>query len=615
MIHKLTIRGPNDFRRDISFHMGLNLVYGKRSESSTAQGTCNSIGKSCVLWAIDFCLGAKLNLEEDSGKTTLPGRVLGGWEFDLELDLGDARIKATRTVDLPDAVFVEGDVAQLPFQPTVTPTTGAENTLTRRPFYDIASWQKLLGAVLLDFPQGNDAESADGASLPSFRELFTYFCRKGFEGYDAPGGFPMHRVTRSKVLAYLFGLDWRCVGRHQKLTKDSADKKKINEACSVKAEEWNLDITTLQSECRRKRVMFEAKEAELRSFALDPDYREKEAEANALTREISELRSRLVSNRRSLASAESDSVMPPVPVDAVRRMYEAVGVELGRDLWRTLEETAEFHRQVDTNRQQILDEQKRRLRSQIAGDEEAARTKDAKRAELLRHLSSHGALDEYNRLRAELTELSNDLAVKESCRDDYVTSKSVLDVVKERKKEIEEQAEAGLQHSTDVVFAAQRAYCGVTDALYGRGRGDLTIGVRSVKDVLGYDFKPTLTGSNAPGVGKMKILSFDLAILLRQLEQARKIDFILHDGEIFASTDRRQIVEALKFIHGYARDHGVQYITGMNYCDYPEEDLRGSFSLEDVKVLELSDESEETMLFGFRFDQQTVPLQSVEAEG
>lgn len=615
MIHKLTIRGPNAFRRDIPFHMGLNLVYGKRSESSTAQGTCNSIGKSCVLWAIDFCLGAKLNMEEDSGKTTLPGRVLGGWEFDLDLDLGDARIKVTRTVDLPEMVFVEGDVALLPFQPTVTPTTGAENTLTRRPFYDIASWQRLLGVVLFDFSQQNAAEVSDGATLPTFRELFAYFCRKGFGDVHQPGGFLVQRAKKSKTLSYLFGFDWQCVGRHLKLTKDSADKKKINEACRVKAEEWGLSIEALQGECRRKRALLEAKKSEIRSFALDPDYRDKEMEANALTREIAELRSRLVTNRRTLASAEGDSAMPSVPVDAVRRMYEAVGVELGRDLWRTLEETAEFHRQIDTNRQQILDEQKRRLRSQIASDEEKARAKDTRRAELLRHLSSYGALDEYNRLQSELTELSNDLAVKEGCHDDYTTSKSVLDVAKERKKEIEELAESGFRHSTDLVFAAQRAYCGVTEALYGQGKGGLTIDVRSVNDVLGYDFKPTLAGSNAPGVGKMKILAFDLAILLRQLEQARKIDFMLHDGQIFSDTDSRQIAAALKFIHGYARDHGVQYITGMNYCDYPEEWLRDSFSLEDVKVLELSDESEETMLFGFRFDQPTVRPQSVEPEG
>lgn len=79
----------------ISFHPGLNVILGDDDAK-------NSIGKSTVLMVIDFVLGGKSFLKDDSGAI----RELGHHHYDFSFQFGQERLYFSRGTDTPDVVHV-----------------------------------------------------------------------------------------------------------------------------------------------------------------------------------------------------------------------------------------------------------------------------------------------------------------------------------------------------------------------------------------------------------------------------------------------------------------------------------------------------------------------------
>ncbi|QXR34718.1 DUF2326 domain-containing protein [Alcaligenes aquatilis] len=79
----------------ISFHPGLNIILGDDDAK-------NSIGKSTVLMVIDFVLGGRSLLKDDSGAI----RELGQHHYDFSFQFGQASLYFSRATDSPDIVHV-----------------------------------------------------------------------------------------------------------------------------------------------------------------------------------------------------------------------------------------------------------------------------------------------------------------------------------------------------------------------------------------------------------------------------------------------------------------------------------------------------------------------------
>lgn len=591
MIHSLELKGPA-FHRFVRFKEGLNLVYGERRIASEEQGTCNSLGKSSFLWTIDYCLGANPD-RNINPKKGLPSLYLDGWEFTLDFDLGDRRIKATRSVVDEKTVYVDGEVAGLPVEPTQTINPNAAGQVVRYA-YDIDAWRMLLGAVLFDIPIGG----------PSFREVFGYFCRKKFE--DAR--YPVATSTvdeLSRNLGYLFGLNWECVRAFSDLSKTGKDAKTIYDAAKLQLSDWQTTVAKLKRECREKGEELSQCRERLESFVVDPVYREKESAANELTEKITKMRNRIVANRRNLAVAQENVATENISVEDLRRLYEEAAVVFHADVLRALEETAAFHRSITTNRQDVVNEEIRRLKRAIKDDEAASREMDARRAELLRHLSSCGALSEYTNLNEMVVTLREELALKQRCLDDYAESKAKIAEVREGKARLHEELSEDFSNRGSAVLEADRVFGSITTTLY-RQPGSLGIKLRDTSKNIGYVFNPDHEGTGGTGIDKMMGFVLDVTILLRQKAQGRKIDFMLHDGELFTSADTRQRADALKLIDRWSRMQGFQYITGMNYDVYPDAAIGDAINRGDITILTLHDASPDGKLYGFSFDPQSI---------
>jgi len=158
---------------------------------STSQGDCETYESGeTSLTNIHFCLGSKA--PRNKGLVVEP---LSGWEFSLELEIGQKQIIVTRCVDAPGDVLVEGDVSDWPIR---------SKRLSGSSKYSIKEWNALLGYHYF----GLSIDGEDKKYEPSFRSLIPFFIRRQKDAFSTP--FEHHRKQKEwdKQInnAYLLGL-------------------------------------------------------------------------------------------------------------------------------------------------------------------------------------------------------------------------------------------------------------------------------------------------------------------------------------------------------------------------------------------------------------------------
>ena len=106
MIHSVTAN--KDTFHSVTFQEGLNLIVAERHKKSTDTNTRNGLGKTTLFRIIDFCLGSDVNKPGTLKAKYLKGQ---GWEFTVELDIREQRVRVTRAIDDAKVVRIVGDVS------------------------------------------------------------------------------------------------------------------------------------------------------------------------------------------------------------------------------------------------------------------------------------------------------------------------------------------------------------------------------------------------------------------------------------------------------------------------------------------------------------------------
>lgn len=600
MIHKLAIRREG-FRREVTLHAGLNLVVGRQVSATADRKTCNSLGKSSFNQCIDFCLGAKVNRNaSQQPKGNLPVHALPDIAISLTFDLFGAPVEVTRHTLAPDDVDVVADVSAWPVGPDSEIRDG-ERTIYR---YRVENWNLVLGAAFFGMSVGA-AEDVTHPDPPTYRQLFNYFCRKSFDKPLKPVG-EGSKAQIYKSVACLLGLDWSYVSKYDRLDKEGKEAAATTKGVRIKLKDWKTTIAPLRKECAKKEAEIKENKVLLEGFHVDPLFHQYEEDADRVAHELRGIRSRLVSNRRSLESAKASLAKEKAATTAdLQRLYEEATVCFPEGVLRSLQDVEQFHRDITDHRREFLNAEIRRLRKAVSADEAEVERLDAEQTRLLNILSTKGALETYEKIREAQDGLIADLSVKRECLIDFDNAQDVASEVKEAKQSLIAETKRQFDGDTTRKDEAEQTYRMITSALY-EVPGSLGIEFRDEGRKLGYVFDPTAKGSNGAAVDKMKSFSFDLTLLFRQKDCGHSIDFLIHDGELYVSSDPRQRSSALKLVHEKARQMNVQYITGMNLSAYPSEVIGDAIKLKDVQILELNDGSPEGKLFGLDFEPNVV---------
>lgn len=575
MIHKIW---ANDKRfKAVEFSAGLNVILAERTLESGQKDTRNGAGKTTLLNIVHFCLGADLH------RLSLPKDELQDWEFYICLDLGVTTLTAKRNISNAKIIEILGDVSNLP----IAPEKDSEGVV----FYKNDNWKNLLGRCLFRIQ-----DEASAKYSPSFRSLVSYFTRKGADAYTDP--FKHFRNQKAYDMqinnAFLLGLNWLHASEAQEIREKESATKALNAAITA-------GIAASQGELEAERVRIERELKQkidaVKSFNVHPQYKELQDQANQLTGEIHDLTNKTLMLRRKLERYErtvSEEHMPDS--GSVEKLFSEAGVHFADNIKRSLEEAKGFHKAIVQNRKLFLEAEVSQLKNELSSNDASIKAACDKRAELLKLLESHGALEEFSVLQERVVEKKSELEVIKSRIADIRDMAQHKKDIKASKIELETKLQRDYEQSRTDWERAVSLFNENSQALYDEP-GNLIINTTDN----GYKFGVEINKSNSEGVGKMKIFCYDL-MLVELMRQRGGIDFLIHDSSIFDGVDSRQRALALMHAHRKGLECNFQYICALNSDMVPNDDFEEGFDLDKFVRLTLKDQKPEDAALGFHFE-------------
>ena len=568
----------------VEFTTGLNVIVAERAEASSVKDTRNGLGKSTLIEIIDFCLGSRTI--KGSGLCVEP---LSEWAFTIDLTMSGNRIKATRAVESPNIVVIDGLTAGWIEQPDTDTNTGKRVLSVER-------WRVVLGWAFFDLPRTSDTRKY----APSFRSLISYFVRRGLDSYSEPFRHFRQQKTWDIQLhvAFLLGLSWEYAAQSQELRDKESAVKAISQALQTGAIEGYLGSV---GELEAERVQLEAQVKQEReaiaTFRVYPQYESVQNEADSITRSVHELANQNVGDRRRLALYRDSLVDEKSPSDiSLDRLYQEIGLVFPDNVRRTLAEAKEFHYRIVENRKAFLMGEVGRLEREIARRDEEIRKLTEERAASLEILRNHGALQEMSSLQEKHIEAKERLERVLNRISEIKNINSQKREIKVAKTELVRVAEQDYEQRRDNWSTAVRIFNENSQALY-KTPGRLVIDITES----GYKYHVDIERSGSEGIGRMKIFCFDLMLLETISERLDRMDFLVHDSTLYDGVDSRQRALALERAAEVCTRTGTQYICAMNSDMVPYGDFSEGFQFDKQVRLTLTDRDPRGSLLGIQY--------------
>ena len=578
----LSVRSNMPSFKAVEFTPGFNVILADRTKESTRGDSRNGLGKTTLFEIVHFCLGA--GTRRNQGLLVAP---LEGWTFTLELQIEDRSLAVTRSTDQPSRVQLQGDVDDL--------ANVGERQLDGLAVR-IPDWNTYLGEQLF----GLSLEEPPPKYPPTFRSLFSYLVRRDRDAFSSP--FIHHRVQREwdKQVnnAFLLDLAWQHAGELQQLKDNESALNELRRAARDGLLQGLIgNLGNLEAERTRLDSEIRQQSETLQSFRVHPQYAEIEQEVNELTSGIQQMSNANITDGRLvdlyLSSLQDDQ---DPDTDELLEVYQEVGVTMPDIVRRRLEEVQDFHRQIVANRRAYLQSEIQRIesgRSQRGLDLQAA---IERRAQFLRVLQTHGALQEFtalNELHLELVSRRNDVDNRISNLQRFEQGRSEVRVDREL---LLQTARRDFEERREGRATAINLFNSNSQALYS-APGNLVVTIADT----GFTFDVDILRSGSQGINSMKIFCYDLMLAQLWATKQPSPRLLMHDSTIFDGVDERQIAQSLELAHQEAENKGIQYVCALNSDTLPSNEFSHAFDLESFVRLRLTDESEDGGLLGIRY--------------
>jgi uncharacterized protein YydD (DUF2326 family) len=572
----------------INFHPGLNLLLADKSPGATDRQTRNGAGKTSLIELIHFLLGSDCDKE-----SIFKNEALVNYRFGIDFDLKDSRTIVERTGQAPSKVDVlKSDFEGWPLKPS-TRKNSPNVTISNK------VWRHVLGALMFALKDATEDEEKFNVT---FRSLFAYFVRRQHSGaFRLPfKQAEMQQLGDQQVaISYLLGFDWSIPQRWQQVRIRERSLKELRKAATEGA--FGSIISTT-AELRTKLTVAEERTRQMREniskFHVLPEYQTFERDASDLTRQLGTLADENTIDRQLLKDLEQSMQSETVPsADDVESLYREAGIILPDTVVRRFDDVKAFHESVIQNRRMYLDGEIQAAKRRINLREEQMRNMDSRRAQIMQILNTHGALEQRDKLHAELARQE---AETESIRQRYIAAeqlegqKTELDI---ERGQLLIRLRQDFREQSDVLRRAILAFEETSRALYEEA-GSLTIS----ESINGPQYEVKIHGAKSKGISNMQIFCFDMMLMRICAEREMGPGFLIHDSHLFDGVDERQIAKALQVGAETAREVGFQYIVTMNSDAIPKE-LPDEFSLDEyILPVRLTDATEDGGLFGLRFE-------------
>lgn len=367
--------------KTVEFKLGLNVVIAQKEAGATDKQTRNRAGKTSLIEIVHFLTGS------DAGKESLfRSEALINESFGMIFDLGMDKLVVERSGQQKSRIHLEG-------------ASFSNGKMSR----SNTEWVDLLGARMFGL---KEIPEYDGHA-PTFRSLFAYFVRRQLSGaFTTPEKQAnMQQAGDYQVaLLYLLGLDWKIASDWQKVRDQEKTLAELKKAAGAGA---FGSLVGKASDLRTELTVAEAHLTDLKSqvslFRVLPQYTKLEAEADRLTHAINDLSNANVIDTAAIGDLEHAlrTEAPPSLAD-LQSIYEEAGVTLPELTIKRYDDVRSFHESVIRNRKDYLAGELEVAKQRVTVREQDKLRFDARRAEVMAVLQSHGALDQFSRLQGEV---------------------------------------------------------------------------------------------------------------------------------------------------------------------------------------------------------------------
>lgn len=520
-LERLLVRRRDNIIREIRFRKGLNLVVDQTSGRSTDSG--NSVGKTTLLRAVDYCLGSTGgDLYKDPEFGTVNERVHNflqdGVVFELEARSSTRELHVLREFGAPPVVNGE--------------RLGQKEALRK------------LGYEL--FRLRNEK--------PSLRQVIRKFIRVGEQQVSNTLWF-LHSSAPLEdyepVWLFLFGFDDQelLVRRRELQRKLKAVDGQLAGFKGVSKSSLRQMVAVVDRDLVQKQKQlgqFEVGAAVRNELSGLNNVRE---DISSLGLHISRLQFRIQNSERTVRALREASTN--IDTSRLAELYRSARSELPW-LARKFSELQDFHNAMIESKARFVQQGIERARAQLKVQEAALSSATAKESVLLKSMADKGALADLNKLHMEVNRLHESRGEK----------MGLLTRIEELEKDIEgvraalDEVETAVVASQDVVDRRleifNAAFSDYSRRLYGE-EYVVHCDAREVRGRRRYEFMiSNIAGNEGTGKKRAQIAAFDLAYLkLQSSLQSETVRFTLHDQvETVAVNQLQTLFELAEGIEG-----------------------------------------------------------------
>jgi uncharacterized protein YydD (DUF2326 family) len=575
--------------KNLEFHSGLNIILVDKSKDATNRQTRNKAGKTSLIELVHLMFGADV----DKNSLICQDR-LSQFSFGMRFDLNEQEIIVERSCKWKNKVIMkEGQFTNWPISPKWDSTLHTYNLSNE-------VWKEVLGNFFFKLPY-HIKKGERKLFTPTFRSLISYFVRR-----EEEGGFTEPQMNSRQqqlwdtqtAVSYLLGFDLNVPYQFQQVRNREKTVRELKKLLTGQGEIQGIEsIGDLRTQAALTERSVEKLKKQLLDFQVLEEYHDLENEARSLTKQISALIDEKVLDREYLdILQESFSSENPPEMDKVIRIYKEALSEVPDMVRRKLEETRVFYESVVRNRRLYLEGEITELQAKIKKKDGAIEAFEKRKSEIMNILNSHGALEQYSNLQAELTRMHIILeSTKEKIRLLEQLSETKSEAKLERAK-LELMLKKNYAEQAELYNKAIKVFEDFSSQFY-ENPGSLVI----EPTPNGPDFYVKIQGERSKGIRNIQIFCFDMMLMQILKDQGFGPDFLIHDSHLFDGVDERQIATALKIGKETSERLRFQYIVTMNSDVLPKRDIVG-IDLNSFKVsVELDDKTDTGGLFGFRF--------------
>lgn len=555
MILKKLYLEPDSLFEQVVFKPGINFIFGKKEVSEGNEKlSLNGIGKSTFLDLIDFALLASFTKKNSKRLyAAYESGILKNKSVVLEFTIDKKLYSITRSFDDANKAMLSESKSKSDnnFQSIDDVKEMLCDLIFKRdnyPGYFSNHWLRKLIPFYLKIQKSKRGRVVD--PIQYIREA--------------------NEVELNQYHFFLLNIDNKLATKNYQIQTDLKRlKPTIKELSAFISESYNVqNINEAQKRINSLQVEIKKLEDSINLFRLSHKYKLSENKADDLTSEIKKLwfennvdEKKIESYRNSLR----DDIA--VKASTVKRIYEDLNSLLAENIKKTLQEAIDFRKQLIASRKEFIEDEIKQLQEGINQRNKLISENEISRSEIFKILAAQKAITDLTEAYAELDRKKTEASTLQAKIQVYLDlSKEKTEIQQEERKiESEIFTFKSLIHKQEIDFAT------ILTSVYNYLYPD-------IKDIDLFSIIPkpntnskiefsvlTSNKSHSEGIGRGRILVYDLAVLFYSLQQNYKAPrFVIHDG-LFDGMDKTHFIKCCLFLEEKLMEgYNFQYFITLN---------------------------------------------------